>query len=150
MATPGRDGLDGHNGQRSIFRDASAQHGIGAEKTSSIKLELEKFNGTDYHLWEYQLKSILRVQGYWGVVCGAIRRPQWPMPPRDGVAAANFDAYERHLAVTSDVAFAAEMLGAPAATQAAVLADLQFEWDRIDSVAKTTITTSVTTSFFNY
>ena len=62
MATPGRDGLDGHNGQRSIFRDASAQHGIGAEKTSSIKLELEKFNGTDYHLWEYQLKSILRVQ----------------------------------------------------------------------------------------
>ena len=144
-ATPGRDGLDGHNGQRSIFRDASAQHGIGAEKTSSIKLELDKFNGTDYHLWEYQLKSILRVQGYWGVVCGAIRRPQWPFVPR--VDGNNFDAYERHLAVTSDAAFMAEMTGVPIAAQAATLADLQFDWDRIDSIAKTTITTSVNYKF---
>ena len=40
-AAPAR--LDG-NGQGNIFRDAS-QHGIGAEKTSSIKLEVSKFEG---------------------------------------------------------------------------------------------------------
>jgi gag-polypeptide of LTR copia-type/Zinc knuckle len=142
MAAPGGAapaGLDG-NGQGNIFRDAS-QHGIGAEKSSSIKLEVSKFEGKDYHLWEFQLKSILKVQGYWGIVCGAILRPQWPMAVRDG--AANFDAYERHVRTTSDNAFANAMIGTAAAGQAAALANFQFEWDKIDSIAKTTIITSV-------
>ena len=65
-AAPGA-GLDGQGPVRNIFRDVS-QHGIGAEKSSSMKLEIEKFKGTDYHLWEYQLKSILKVQGYMYVV----------------------------------------------------------------------------------
>ena len=109
MAVPGAAapaGLDG-NGHGNIFRDAS-QHGIGAEKTSSIKLEVQKFEGKDYHLWEYQLKSILKVQGYWGVVCGAIVRPTWPMAPR--VGAMNLDAYERHVMLTSDNAFTNAMI----------------------------------------
>ena len=38
MATPDRDGLDGHNGQRSIFRDASAQ-----------QLELQPFQTMAVH-----------------------------------------------------------------------------------------------------
>ena len=128
-------GLNGQ-GPRNIFRDVS-QHGIGAEKSSSMKLEIEKFKGTDYHLWEYQLKSILKVQGYWGVVCGAIRRPRWP------IFDAQLDEYETHLVNVSEANFAAEMAGVPAAQQAATLADLQFLWDKIDEVAKTTIITSV-------
>ena len=42
-------GQDGQGPVRNIFRDVS-QHGIGAEKSSSMKLEVEKFKGTHYHL----------------------------------------------------------------------------------------------------
>lgn len=51
-------------------------HGIKARiKDSSVKVELTKFDGINYSVWEYQMKQYLSTVGYWGIVCGAITRP---------------------------------------------------------------------------
>jgi len=94
-------------------------------KDSSLKLDLIKFDGNNFNMWEYQMKQYLSTVGYWGIVSGIIKKPIWPLAVRTANELANYTPFERGIINATKLMINNTMTTNPPLTPQQVVSELE-------------------------
>jgi len=121
------------------------QSGIRAGlKDISLKQDIIKFDGTNYQLWSYQVKTSLTTVGYWGVVSGATPKPHWPLICRPAAELQLLTSFERHIIAATEKMIESRMEALTTEEEIQLeLENIHHHWDVIDLNAKAVISSAV-------